>query len=59
MGSFFIAHLPMFFKLTQMLIGLDVQTIVTPAVHIVFFLVQNWYLGAHVNNPLSLGHLQK
>jgi len=59
MGSFFIAHLPMFFKLTRMLIGLDVQAIVTPLVHIVFFLVQTWYLGAHANNPLSLGYLQK
>jgi len=59
MGSFFIAHLPMFFKLTRMLIGLDVQTIVTPQVHIVYFLVQTWYLGAHANNPLSLSHLQK
>jgi hypothetical protein len=59
MGSFFIAHLPMFFKLTWMLIGLDVQMIVTPTVHIVYFLVQIWYFGAHANNPLSLGHLQK
>jgi hypothetical protein len=55
----FIEPLPMISKLTQMLIRVDVQMIVTPPVPIVCFYVQIWCLGAHANNPLSLIYLQK
>jgi hypothetical protein len=42
-----------------MLTGLDVQMIDDPQVHIVFFLVLTWFLGAHANNLQYLGPQQK
>jgi hypothetical protein len=46
-------------KHTRMLTGLDVQMIDDPQVHIVFFLVLTWCLGAHANNLQFLGPQQK